>query len=153
MAMEVGSLWLYWLWCLYKSRQLFHQAIHRWWQYCFFFLKCFCFYLSLSSSPLFFPPQLTFFYCCKNFNFPHPTLTDKQHSSASPRPQPATALKKILIFFSRCWVKLRPVRRFDYISWIKAWPLRDKWALVWLRSTTKIGQKIRNEWGRVFDLY
>lgn len=63
-----------------------------------FFLNVFV-SISLSSSPLFFPPQLTFFYCCKNFNFPHPTLTDKQHSSASPRPQPATALKKYLSSF------------------------------------------------------
>jgi len=65
----------------------------------FLFFKMFLFLsLSLFLSP-FLSSSTDFFYCCKNFNFPHPTLTDKQHSSASPRPQPATALKKYLSSF------------------------------------------------------
>jgi len=59
-----------------------------------------------------------------------PTLTDK-HSSASPRPQRNHNSSLCLLFTN---LSVCP----EIFSWI-AWPLRDKWALVWL-SCTKIGQ-------------
>ena len=60
------------------------------------FKKKLFFLLSPPSLSLLFFNSLLIFFIVKISFFPQPTLTDKQHSSASPRSQPASALKKYI---------------------------------------------------------
>ena len=141
-AMEVWGV--FWLWCIWNNSQ--GIGVHPWSRAYFlpfqlmssnflsydFFLIFYIIFTSLNLLSIPFQPTTI-------------TLTDKQHSSASPGKarQFETILNQVQ---SAKWSASTFEQHFSTTSSsilsgasILARPLRDKWALVWLSSTTKIG--------------